>query len=154
MRSAIRIALGVVAAAQAELGVWGTAAPHSLFTTYPGLGHHWISALGVYNEHLIRDFAAAELGFAVLLACAAVWFERRLMLIAGAAFVAATLPHFAYHMTTTDAFSTADDAASLTGFAAELAVVIAAMGLVSRTPRVTPAPKTPERSLDGTPATL
>ena len=49
----------------------------------------WISALGTYNEHLIRDYAAAELGFAVLLVAAAVWFEQRLVLVAGAAFLAA-----------------------------------------------------------------
>jgi len=152
MRPAIRAALVVVAAAQAELGLWGIAAPHSLFTTYPGFGHHWIRALGVYNEHLIRDYAAAELGFAVLLACAAVWFERRLVLVAGGAFLAATLPHFAYHLTTTGAFSTADNAGSLVGFALEVAVVIAAMALVLRQPRAT-VQMTPERSLDGTLAT-
>ena len=135
MRPLVRALLVVVAAAQVELGLWGVAAPRSLFDNYPGLGHHWISALGTYNEHLIRDFAAAELGFAVLLASAAIWFERRLVLVAGAAFIAATLPHFAYHLTTTDAFGTADNAASLAGFALELAVVITAMTLVLQTPQ-------------------
>jgi hypothetical protein len=152
MRPAVRIALGAVAAAQAELGVWGIAAPRSLFTTYPGFGHHWIRALGTYNEHLIRDFAAAELGMAVLLACAAVWFERRLVLVAGAAFLAATVPHFAYHAFNTDAFSVADNTASLAGFAIELAVVIAAMTAVLMAPRPNPQ-NTPEGSLDGTLAT-
>jgi alkylhydroperoxidase family enzyme len=31
--------------------------------------------MGPYDEHLVRDFAAMELGMAVLLACAAIWFE-------------------------------------------------------------------------------
>jgi hypothetical protein len=82
-----------------------------------------VSVLGPYNEHLLRDYAAAEIGFAVLLAAAAIWFERRLALAAGVAFVAATLPHFAYHLTTTDQLSTADNAASLSGFALELVLV-------------------------------
>lgn len=125
----VRGLLAVVAIAQAELGVWGIAAPRSLFDDYPGFGRHWIRALGAYNEHLIRDFAASELGFAVLLACMAIRFERRLVLIGGATFIAATLPHFAYHLTTTDAFSTADNTASLAGFALELAVVAVAMAL-------------------------
>ncbi len=143
MTRVIRIALALVAAGQAEIGVWGVAAPRSLFDTYPGFGHHWIAALGTYNEHLIRDFAAAELGFAVLLACAAIWFERRLVLVAGGAFLAATVPHFAYHLTTTDAFSTTDNVASLVAFALELAVVIAAMATVMQ-------PKTSKGVSDGT----
>jgi hypothetical protein len=122
-----RAALCLTAAAQAEIGVWGVIAPRSLFDSYPGLGHRWISALGPYNEHLLRDYAAAELGFAVLLAAAAIWFEPRIVLIAGATFLAATVPHFAYHLTTTGSFSTADDAASLGGFAVEIALVGLAM---------------------------
>jgi len=134
MRAAARAALGLVALAQAEIGIWGIAAPHSFFTTYPGLGHHWVAPLGSYNEHLVRDFAAAELGFAVLLACAAIWFERRLVLVAGAAFLAATVPHFAYHLTTTDHLSTTDNTASLGGFLLEIMVVIWVMVVAARRP--------------------
>ena len=68
----------------------------------------------------MRDYAAAELGFAVLLAGAAIWFERRLVLVAGAAFLAATLPHFAYHLTTTEHLSAADNTASLGAFVLEI----------------------------------
>jgi hypothetical protein len=139
MRSAARIALALVAAAQAEIGVWGLTAPHSFYTTFPGFGHHWVAPLGVYNEHLLRDYAAAELGFAVLLACAAIWFERRLVLVAGAAFLAATLPHFIYHLTTTDHLSATDNTISLGSFLLELIVVCLAMVAVT---------KQPERRLD------
>jgi hypothetical protein len=135
VKSAARIALGIVAAAQAEIGIWGLVAPRSFFDSYPGAGHHWVSELGPYNEHLVRDYAAAELGFAVLLAAAAIWFGRRLVLVAGAAFIAATLPHFAYHLTTTGSFSTADDAASLGGFVLELVPVGAAMTIATRDDR-------------------
>ena len=129
---AIRVGLALVAAAQAEIGIWGIVSPHSLYTGYPGAGHHWISALGPYNEHLIRDFAGMELGFAVLLFAAAIWFERRLVLVACAAFLTATLPHFIYHLTTTESFSTADNTASLGGFAIELMVVSLALVVVLR----------------------
>jgi hypothetical protein len=118
-----RGALALVAAAQAELGIWGLISPRSLFDSYPGAGRHWISALGPYNEHLIRDFAAAEVGFAVLLLAAAVWFTPRLVQAAGLAFVFATVPHFIYHLTTTSHFSTGDNVASLGGFVLELALV-------------------------------
>jgi hypothetical protein len=122
-----RACLTIVALAQAEIGVWGLVSPHSLYTSYPGGGHRWISALGPYNEHLVRDFAAMELGFAVLLLAAAIWFGQRLVLVAGTAFLVATLPHFAYHLTTTDSFSATDNAASLVGFGIEIALVVAAM---------------------------
>jgi hypothetical protein len=135
MRAAARGALGLVALAQAEIGIWGIAAPHSFFTTFPGLGHHWVAPLGSYNEHLLRDYAAAELGFAVLLACAAIWFERRLVLVAGAAFLAATVPHFAYHLTATDHLSATDNTASLGSFLLEMMVVIWAMAVVTKQPK-------------------
>jgi hypothetical protein len=127
MRPLARAGLALVAAAQAEIGVWGLTAPHSFFATFPGFGRHWVALLGVYNEHLVRDYAGAELGFAVLLACAATWYERRLVLVAGATFLAATLPHFVYHLTTTDHLATSDNVASLGSFALEIAVVIGAM---------------------------
>jgi hypothetical protein len=122
-----RVCLTIVALAQAEIGIWGLLAPHSFYTSYPGAGHHWVSALGPYNEHLVRDFAAMELGFAVLLLAAAIWFGRRLVLVAGTAFLTATLPHLAYHLTTTESFSTTDNTASLVGFALEIGLVLAAM---------------------------
>lgn len=126
-RPLTRAGVLVVAALQAEVGVWGLLAPHSFYATFPGGGHHWVAALGPFDEHLVRDFAATELGLAVLLVCAAIWFEPRLMLVAGATFMVATLPHLAYHLTTTGAFSTSDNVASLASFAIELALVTAAM---------------------------
>lgn len=129
-----RIGLVLVGAAQAELAIWGLVAPHSLYNSYPGAGRHWISALGPYNEHLIRDFAAAELGFAVLLLAAAVWFTRTLVLAAGIAFLVATIPHFIYHLTTTGSFSTGDNIASLGGFVLELALIGIAMAVAAAAP--------------------
>jgi hypothetical protein len=127
MRPAARAGLALVAAAQAEIAIWGLTGPHDFFATFPGFGHHWVAPLGLYNEHLVRDYAGAELGFAVLLAGAAIWFERRLVLLAGAAFLAATLPHFAYHLTTTDHLSSTDNTVSLGAFLLELLIVAGAM---------------------------
>ena len=54
------------------------------------------------------------------------------MLVAGAAFLAATLPHFIYHLTTTGSFSTADNVASLGSFVLELVLVVVAMTAAAR----------------------
>ena len=129
---AVRAGLVLVAAAQAEIGIWGLVSPKSFFNSYPGLGRHWVSALGPYNEHLLRDFAAAELGLAVLLLAAAIWFGRTLVLVAGTAFLAATVPHLAYHLTTTDSLVTSDNLASLGGFLLEGVVVATAMVAATR----------------------
>jgi hypothetical protein len=144
-RTTGRVALAVLAAAQAEIGIWGLIAPHSFYTRFPGVGHHWVSAIGPYDEHLVRDYAALELGFAVLLICAVIWFERRLVLATGAAFLAGTLPHFAYHLTTTDRLSTADNAASLGSFVIELALAVLAMASVARPSRIDE--RAPDRDL-------
>jgi hypothetical protein len=147
-----RAGLLVVAAFQAEIGVWGSIAPHSLYASYPGGGHHWISAMGPYDEHLVRDFAAMELGMAVLLVCAAIWFERRLVLVSGAAFLAATIPHFAYHLTTTGMLPSSDDVLSLGGFVVEMAIIAGAMAAVAAVAGVTgvPGPSQPKGASDGT----
>ena len=126
-----RAGLALVGLAQLEIAIWGLIAPHSFFGNYPGAGHHWVSALGPYNEHLVRDFAGAELGFALLLLAAAWRFGRTLVLVAGASFLVANLPHFAYHLTTTGSFKTADNIASLGGFVVEFVVVGLAMAAAS-----------------------
>jgi hypothetical protein len=135
---AARAGLALVAAAQAEIAIWGLVAPRAFFNSFPGAGHHWVSALGTYNEHLVRDYAASELGFALLLAAAAIYFERRLVLIGGTAFLVATIPHFAYHLTTTGSFSTADNLGSLGAFALELVLVALAIVVAARRPLAAP----------------
>jgi hypothetical protein len=126
----------VVGLAQGEIGVWGELSPHGFYASFPGFaGQHWVAMLGPYNEHLLRDYAAGELGLAVLLVCAAVWFERRLVAVAGAAFLAATLPHFTYHLTTTSMMSTSANTLSLGAFVIEMAVVAAVVVVSVRSER-------------------
>lgn len=143
-----RAALALVAAAQAEVGVWGEISPRGFFDHFPAIGgQHWVRAFGHYNEHLVRDFAAAELGFAVLLAAAAVWLERRLVMAAGTAFLIFTAAHFAFHLGEHGSLTTSADVVSLSSFAIEMefvAAVTAATALVPDPP--------PERSIDATTA--
>jgi hypothetical protein len=134
--AASRVVLALLAAAQAELGIWGESAPHSFYADFPGFGRHWVSPLGPYNEHLVRDYASAEIGFAVLLACAAIWFSRRPVLAAGTAFLAATLPHFIFHLTTTDKLPAVDNVLSLGAFTLEMVLVAIAMAVAVRAPTV------------------
>ena len=121
-----RVNLILVALGQAVVGVWGELAPHGFYDQFPWVfGQHWVVTMGPYNEHLVRDYAAAELGLTVLLALAAHWYERRLVIAAGVAFLVATVPHFLYHLTTTSMLSTTGNVLSLGSFVLEIVTVAA-----------------------------
>ena len=112
------------------LAAWILLAPRSFYDDFPGGGREWVSALPPYNEHLLRDFGSANLGFLVLLVAAAVLLERRLVQVALVAYAASALPHFIYHVTTTDALSTTDNVLSLGG---QALTVLLPLGLLSLT---------------------
>jgi hypothetical protein len=112
---ATRIALAYLALQAAYVAIWILLAPRGFYDTFPTGPAEWVSPLPPYNEHLLRDFGAAGLGLAVLAVLAAVWLDRRLVQATGIVFIVAALPHFAYHLTTTDRLSTSDNLQSLTG---------------------------------------
>jgi hypothetical protein len=120
----LTITVGVVAA-------WILIAPRGFYDTFPGGGTHWVSALPPYNEHLERDFGAAGLGLAVLAGVAAWWMDRRVIQAAAISLLFAGLPHFIYHLTTTEHYSTGDNVGSLTGLALDVLLPLAVLYLVS-----------------------
>ena len=81
---------------------------------------------------------------------AAIVLERRTVQIALIAFLAYSIPHFAYHLTTTDHYSTGDNVASLGGFAVELILAVALLFLAREIVRASeaqpPAASSPSRS--------
>ena len=60
-RDLIRGGLIGLAAPVVVVAGWALIAPHGWYSTFPGGGRHWVSALGAYDEHLVRDFAATYL---------------------------------------------------------------------------------------------
>ena len=130
-RVPIRIALIYLAVTIGWLAVWILIAPKGFYDNFPGGSTHWVSALPPYNEHLERDFGAAALGHALLAALAALWMEKRLVQAAALTLLAAGLPHLAYHLTTTEHYSTADNLGSLTGLALDVVVPLALLYLAS-----------------------
>jgi hypothetical protein len=112
----MRAGLVLLALPNAVIAGWGLTSPHSFYDSFPGAGRHWVSALPPYNEHLLRDFAAASLAIVVFLIGAAIVLERRTIQIALVAFLAYSVPHLAYHLTTTDHYSSGDNVGSLGGF--------------------------------------
>jgi hypothetical protein len=147
---ATRIGLGYLAFQAAYVAGWILLAPRGFYDTFPTGPAEWVSPLPPFNEHLLRDYGAAGLALAVLAVLAAVWLERRLVQATAIAFVVAALPHFAYHLTTTDRLSTADNVQSLIGL---ILPVLVAGGLVllSRSERRAGGPSQPPAPSSGAP---
>ena len=104
----LRVGLGLLAVAAADVGVWALAAPRSFYEDFPGGGRSWVSAVGPYNEHMVRDIGGLNLALAFLLVVAAVLLERRLVIVALAAYLVNAVPHFIFHVSHMDELSTGD----------------------------------------------
>ena len=128
-RGLIRFALIYLTISLGLVAVWILIAPRSFYDDFPGGGSQWVSVLPPYNEHLERDFGAAQLGLAVLAALAALWMEQRVIQAAAISIAVAAVPHFVYHLTTTEALSTGDNIASLVGLALYFLVPLAVLYL-------------------------
>jgi len=131
----IRAGLVLLAIPSIVIAAWSLISPHGFYDNFPGAGRHWVSALPPFNEHLLRDFGAANVTIALVLLGAALFMERRLVQVAVVAFFLGALPHFIYHLTTTDHYSTSDNIWSLGGFVIELVIAVGIWVLTVRQPR-------------------
>jgi hypothetical protein len=118
---------------------------------FPGLGHHWVSPDGPYNEHLLRDVGQGNLAFGtvalVALLTGGVWLARA----TGLAAVVANLPHHLYHQTNVDVLPTPTDqvlqSMTLTAVTvAALALAVLAFRLPTGRPEVETVPSAAGRS--------
>lgn len=109
MRSGwLRTGLLLLAATPLVVGVWALLLPRSFYDDFPSEGRDWVSALGPYDEHLVRDVGALNLALCALLVFAAVVLEKRLVQAALVAWLVYAIPHFAFHLTTLYVFSLGD----------------------------------------------
>src|SRR3954471_19600640 len=121
-----RAALAVLILSQGTLALWALLAPRAFYDDFPGGGRSWVSPLGPYDEHLVRDVGALSLALTVVLGCAAIWPDRRLRLVAALSYLAWSVPHLIFHLTADGALSTGDRIASETG---EVLVSLVALAL-------------------------
>ena len=135
-RGWLRSGLLLVAATALGSGLWALPFPRSFYHDFPVPGWGWISTLGPYNEHLVRDYGAMNLAMGVLLVSAAVSLERRLSQVALLAYLAFATPHFVFHAAQTHHFSLLHNALQLgsLGFLVLLLMALLVLTTVSAPP--------------------
>jgi hypothetical protein len=114
-RGLLRGGLLFLAATPLVGGLWALFAPRAFYEDFPLPGRNWVSTLGFYNEHLIRDYGALNLALAVLLTAAALLLERRLAQVALVAWLVFAIPHFVFHLGQIHHFSAGSNAEQLGG---------------------------------------
>jgi hypothetical protein len=139
-RAGFRVGILLLAAPFVGIGAWALATPRGWYDDFPGGGHHWIRALGAYDEHLVRDFASLYLGLGLLLVLAAILLSRPLVQGALGALLVFEVPHFIFHAANTEPLSTGDNVANLLTLGVGLVVTAALLALTFRSPRAASQP--------------
>ncbi len=130
-RTVARAALAYLAVVSAHIGFWALVAPRSFFEDYPGLGRHWVSIDGPYNEHLVRDIGALNLALLTLVLATAMHPTRSRLAITAIASLVWSLPHLAYHLSRTGDLGRTDAVVSVGGLVL-YAFLAAALVLAAR----------------------
>ena len=134
MTMLLRPGLVLLAAVEWVLGLWTAFAPRSFYKDVPT-----VDLTPPFSEHLMRDFGGATLGLAIALTAAAVWLERRLVVVALLAYLAFAVPHLAFHVGHLDG-ATSLEATVLTVLL--VGAVVLPLALLALTPRAAP-PRAP-----------
>ena len=121
-----RAALWISAASAVGVGVVAAFAPRTFYDDFPYVGH-WVDRLPPYNEHLVTDVGALYLGFALVLAWAAVTLQRQLVLAGCLGWILFSVLHVVFHARHLDGFATSDAVAELASLATVIALPLVAL---------------------------
>ncbi len=144
MRLAVKVLLGWFVLFGLTVGLWQAVFPASFYADFPGMGHHWVSPDGPYNEHLLRDVGLGNLAVGtvalVALLTGVIWVARAV----GLAVVVTNLPHQLYHQAHVSVLpSTTDQVLQSISLAAVSLAAVAPVVLASRLPASAPASTAP-----------
>jgi hypothetical protein len=133
--------LAVLGAPQGLIGLWALLAPRNFYRNF-GIGSGgWVSTLGAYDEHLVRDVGALFAALAVLMIVAAVRGQRSLSFTAAAAWLTFAVPHMIWHLFNLGPYSTGNAIASVVTLAWTVAgglIVLALLRDSARAPAARP----------------
>jgi hypothetical protein len=81
------------------VGLWAYLAPMSWYGTFPGFGRRWLTPLGPFNEHLVKDVGAMFLALGTLSAVALTAAANDAVVrLTAATWLTFNIFHFVYHM--------------------------------------------------------
>ncbi|MEH1098728.1 hypothetical protein [Micromonospora sp. CPCC 205561] len=119
-----QLVVAVLAISAAFVGVWAAVLPVSFYNDFPLPGRRWVSTLGPYSEHLIRDVGGLYLALLVL----SVYAFRRptvaAMHMAGGAWLIFSAEHFLWHMLHLQMFPMVDKIGHVLGLGGVLVLSI------------------------------
>lgn len=92
------------------VGGWAGFAPHSFYSSFPGLTLTWVSVDGPFNEHLLRDVGALYLALAAAGGTALLLRSPAGSRVVGSAWLVFGVLHVAYHAQHLDVLATSLDA--------------------------------------------
>lgn len=132
-RVVARAALWITAASAAGVGVVAAFAPRTFYDDFPYVGH-WVDRLPPYNEHLVTDVGALYLGFALVLAWAAVTLARELVRAVCSGWILFSVLHVVFHARHLDGFGTGDAVQELVSLGVVIALPLLALWCVRARP--------------------
>ncbi|WP_460810296.1 hypothetical protein [Microlunatus endophyticus] len=89
----------VVAVLGLSVGVWAAGLPKSFYSSFPGLGLHWIEMMGAYDEHLVRDVGFMYLALSTISIAAALSRTAAAGRLASLGWTVFGAFHFLFHVT-------------------------------------------------------
>jgi alkylhydroperoxidase family enzyme len=121
----VRAGLVVLALPQLAIGVWALVSPRGWYEGFPGSGRHWLPLYdGSFDQHLAIDVGSSFLAIGVVLLAAAIWMQRRLVIVAAVAYLVYQVPHAVFHFGADDALSSGDQVANGIGLALALLLAL------------------------------
>lgn len=119
-----RICAALLAALATLVGTWAAVFPVSFYRDFPSPGWNWVSLLGPYNEHLVRDVGGLYLALAVL---SVLTFRRptvTLLRVTGGAWLIFNVEHWIWHALHLEVFSTWHAVGNMVGLSVPLILSI------------------------------
>ena len=134
MRALLRGGLGILVMVQLGTGLWQLLMPESFYRDFPT-----VDLAPPYNEHLMRDFGAANVAIGIIVLTVTVWLEKRCVVLVLLAYLAFSTSHLLFHVAHLHDASSADIAFQVVSLGSAVALPILMIAIVPRTFRVTPA---------------
>lgn len=130
------VRLWVIAAGVATLmlGAWAFFMPEGFFNDFPISGAHWVSTLGEFNDHLMRDYGAAQIGLGLAALMVAAKRSRDGVIALMTGFVVFGALHLGYHFTTFDHFHTGSAVAQAVALSTFIVIPLGVLLTLRRQP--------------------